>query len=152
MTIEELKKEAKKRGYYLQRIKEPLIDIYPCPICGNEKEGRTKDKIWCQGDIHMWHIHCQRCGYHMEVSVDSSNNSIIVYDYLIGKGRRKSFGYNKLFEFPKFKTLKQCSSNRKRENFIRELWNYKYVGLHNAINTNLKVGGDENDDSDNNHI
>ena len=36
MTFDELKLEAKKLGYRLEKIQEP-ITLLPCPICGKKR-------------------------------------------------------------------------------------------------------------------
>ena len=56
MTFDELKLEAKKLGYRLEKIQEP-ITLSPCPICGKK---RTSE--WHQQGGLLFR-QCNNCGF-----------------------------------------------------------------------------------------
>lgn len=56
MTFDELKLEAKKYGYRLEKIQEPVI-LLPCPICGKKRTAEW----YQQGGLRF--RQCCNCGF-----------------------------------------------------------------------------------------
>lgn len=56
MTFDELKLEAKKYGYRLEKIQEP-ITLLPCPVCGKKRTSEW----YKQGGLRF--RQCCNCGF-----------------------------------------------------------------------------------------
>ena len=56
MTFDELKLEAKKLGYRLEKIQEPTT-LLPCPICGKKRTSEW----YQQGGLRF--RKCNNCGF-----------------------------------------------------------------------------------------
>lgn len=59
MTLDELKAEAKKRGYYLMKI-QPYAKLLPCPVCGSK---RTQEWIVGKNGYSNYKRECSRCDF-----------------------------------------------------------------------------------------
>lgn len=55
MTLEELKAEADRHGYYLEK-KKKYIKLMPC-VCG-----KKRINLWCSSLNHTWFYICPECG------------------------------------------------------------------------------------------
>lgn len=69
MTFDELKLEAKKLGYRLEKIQEP-ITLSPCPICGKK---RTSE--WHQKGGLLFR-QCNNCGFAGKYATNSKDAKI----------------------------------------------------------------------------
>lgn len=74
MTLEELKTEAKRKGYNLIPIPKPKPKMLPCPVCGKARRDyrngldicvtQIKDPDCGWKKIHYFYFGiCRRCGF-----------------------------------------------------------------------------------------
>lgn len=62
MTFDELKLEAKKLGYRLEKIQEP-ITLSPCPICGKKRTSEWYRHSKIDKKCGLLFRQCNNCGF-----------------------------------------------------------------------------------------
>lgn len=81
MTFEELKKEAKKQGYKLIKIK-PSVKFLPC-ICGCKRRTWWSSSYMMSDRKSETFVVCKRCGLQSPKVVGNNNDVKIAWNNMI---------------------------------------------------------------------